>query len=338
MFLDLQGDTSKLNIMLLPDKTNEAGLKRIAEELGASFITDKENLIAALSLIGAVNLEDLLGVVSGFFHERINMKELTIGDIQKINLKKLAYEFIEQIGFSKPNFSSAEERAIAVDVFFKLGRLYIHDILFPELVESNPNAAYSLLNLLKRTVSSIAIGQKFDKRAAFDLLMLHDIEIPLHPSLTGTLILGKDSSKFQLTRSEYIKTTDLYIKEIGRIAERVYEYGAIRKKSAFVAAINSGGADIEPMEIHSEKEKLIVHLFYRMWHPYVKKHKRIIYMSKGKAIWDFLQENIVDENGEFLSRDLSKTSSDINCLPGHEKIITDIEKILKPIFDQYNPR
>lgn len=56
-------------------------------------------------------------------------------------------------------------------------------------------------------------------------------------------------------------------------------------------------------------------------------------MDKGKAFWQFFQQNIIDESGNMLSVQLKKLSSSINN-SNSEQVIRDVKYILEPIYKQ----
>lgn len=337
MYLQVVEDKPKNEIIILPNKLNETVLKGIASELDASFITDREKLFAVLSMIGIEDIEQLLKVVSNFFIRKMKGKRIAICDIEKLDLKKLAYEFLLETGITKPVFNSVEEKELVISMFCKLGRLYLHDILFPELIRINPNLAFSTLSLLKRTVGSIAIAEGITKRVAYDHLLLDDIEIPLPKALPQQTAVKTPGKKFQVIKTEYIKLHKVELIDIDKLAQKLHaEYNAIVKKSAFVALVNSNGSDIDVMEVRSDKLKFVVHLLCRMYNPYDKNHKKLIAMSKGKGVWSFLQQNITDETGNTIDRPLRKISSAIMKEPGNEQIIQDVQDVLLPIYNKHN--
>ncbi|MCC6448889.1 MAG: hypothetical protein IT215_09430, partial [Chitinophagaceae bacterium] len=158
--MDLKDENNfKQEIILLPEKVDESLFKDIALNMSDSFVMDKDQLDLVLSMFGIPSIENLLNVVSNFFLTKVQLKKITIDSVQKINSKRLIADFIKETGLTRPKFENEHEREIVKNVFFKLGRLYLHEALFPELIEANPRLAYSVLNFLKRTITEIAIAE-----------------------------------------------------------------------------------------------------------------------------------------------------------------------------------
>lgn len=301
----------------------------------ASFVSDRNQLKKVLELLGVTGVDEILKTISNFFLKKIGKRNLNLSDLQNLNLKKLIYDFLAETGFEKPTFNNPEEKQMVIGVFYKLGRLYIHDILIPELSEINPRLAYSTLQLLKRTASSISAAQGINKKIIFDNLLLDQIEIPLTDALLPAV--KSNNTTYQNIKVKYLKPNDIQLVDLDKIAECLLkEHGAIYKKSAFISLINSDGTDISPMKIPTDKVKLIAHLFFRMYKPYNDNHSKLIVMSKGKGYWDFLQENIINETENTFTWPLKKYSSDVMRKQGHDQIRSDIEKILKPYYAKYN--
>lgn len=330
MYLKLMEDNA--NQIVLSNKINESSLKGVAEEVMSFFHIDEEQLTRVFSMFGILDMQHLLIFIGQFFTKKINLSRVTIADLEKLNLNKLAYSFIKESGLSIPQNMSLEEKEMVKAISFKLGRILIHNVLFPELVKINPNLAFSVLNSLKRTVSSIAAAEGASKREITSLLCLDDIEIPLSPLAITQQAIAKAT---RTDRPTYI-TTVLTITELDKMAKILLkDFDAIRKKSAFTSLLKSDGNDIQPLTINSNKIELITHLFYRMNTPYDPEHSRLIQMNKGKAFWQFFQQNIIDESGNMLSVQLKKLSSNINK-SNPEQVTKDVKSILEPIYKQRN--
>jgi hypothetical protein len=315
--------------IIIPEKINQEAIKSVADGMAASFIPDMKQLQAVLSMFGVETVEHLLTILSNFFLSRFRNSKLTPGDIEKLDLQKLAYEFLKETGFQKPEFETEEQRGQVINVMCKLGRIYLHEILFPELIAANPNAALSTLNLLKRTVTKIAIAEKFDKRLGSEALMLDEIEIPFPEALPPV--------KATKNLPKYLMPGDISAEDIAHIAGVLYsKHLAIRKKSAFIKLLNSKGGDFEPMEIDSEHEKLIAHLFYCMYNPYTQGKKPLIKMSFGKGYMDFLYQNIVTETGNFTGTKTKNLDNKVRTQTGHDDIKRIVKQILDPIYDKQN--
>lgn len=334
--MKLKEDKPNPNVIMLPAVIDNNILKSIADGMESSFITDYDQLMAVLSIFGIKDIEQALTLVTDFFLRNVKIKKITIDSVQNINLTNLTYEFIKETGFTKTVFSTKKEKKMVLSIFYKLGRLYLHDVLFHELILVNPNLAYSMLNMLKRTINSVCLAQGFDKKEAFKELMLDQIEIPFQKALPEKSV-SKNKIDYHITKVQYIQLGKSELRDVEQIAETLYsDHDAIAKKSAFVALVNSQGETIELMEVNAVKIKLIAHLFYRMYNPYDKNHKKIIRMNKGKGYWEFLQQNIIDESGNTISNRIRKISSEINNSEYDQQIKKDVEYILKPIYEKYN--
>lgn len=334
MYLNITKENND-SVIIIPKKVDETAINNIGDAMAASFIANAEQLEMVLAMFGAQTIHRLLTIISEFFLKRFKNSKLRISDIENLNFDTLAYEFIKETGFEKPTFNSEAERQIAIDVFCKLGRLYLHKVLFPELILINPNLAYSTLNLLKRTITTIAVIEGFDKKVAFEKLMLDEIEIPIAKILPEQKRI-KIKDKHKVIKANYLIPFTAEESDLNKIAEALYYYNAISKKSAFVAILTSNGQDFEPMEIDSKHEKLIAHLFYRMYNPYNKNHKKLIKMNSSKGYMEFLHQNIITESGNTTSTITRKLSSKVMTEPGHDEIINDVKKILEPIYSRQN--
>jgi|JI7StandDraft_1071085.scaffolds.fasta_scaffold01434_3 hypothetical protein len=319
------------SFMFLIPTIHSEKVKDVADKLDDSFVLDRDQLLAALSAIGVGNIEDLIIKLSRFFSEQVDLDNINIDTIQKLDLRKMCYQFVKELGIKKGDLGDAAQKKQMIGAYMKLGRLYIHEIIFPELIETNTNLAFSLLNLLKRTTRAIALSENVSQEAAVAMLQLNEIDIPLHKQLTGS------PDGYHLTKECFITLGNAEIRDMELIARILHQdYDAIVKKNAFVSLVSSNGYEIDLMEIRSSKVKLIVHLLYRMSAPYHKEQKPLIKMNKGKGFWKFLQENLIDESGNTIPRLLRKISSEVNSESGHNQIMEDVKNILTPVYNKHN--
>src|SRR5258707_11887712 len=112
-------------MVTFPESTEIHGLRLIVDNLESSFLLEKEELAAALSLLGLNDLEDLLSTISRYYTDRLSSNEITIESLESLNLKKFAYDFFCNAGLTIPNFSTIAEKEMALQVFGKLGRLLL---------------------------------------------------------------------------------------------------------------------------------------------------------------------------------------------------------------------
>jgi hypothetical protein len=317
--------------MLLIPTIHSNKVKEVAEKLDDSFVLDRDHLFSALSAIGVDNIEELIIKLSLFFSEQVDLDNIDIETIQRLDLRKMCYQFVKELGIKKEDLGDADQKQQMISAYMKLGRLYIHEIIFPELIETNINLAFSLLNLLKRTTRAIALSENISQETAVAMLQLNEIDIPLQRQI------ARSPDGYRLTRECFITMANADIRDMEVIARLLHQdYDAIVKKSAFIRLVSSTGEEIDLMEIRSSKVKMIVHLLYRMSCPYHKEQKPLIKMNKGKGFWKFLQENLIDESGNTIPRLLRQISSEVNSVTEYDQIKEDVKNILIPIYNKHN--
>lgn len=78
------------SFMFLIPTIHSEKVKDVADKLDDSFVLDRDQLLAALSAIGVGNIEDLIIKLSRFFSEQVDLDNINIDTIQKLDLRKCA--------------------------------------------------------------------------------------------------------------------------------------------------------------------------------------------------------------------------------------------------------
>jgi hypothetical protein len=92
-----------------PESESLSSKDEITTILSSSFVFEKDKLAEALSLIGIENIKELFEKINRFFLSRINLDQLTTADLENFDLKRLAYEFVQENGIDKPIFETEEQ-------------------------------------------------------------------------------------------------------------------------------------------------------------------------------------------------------------------------------------
>lgn len=318
--------TEKINIPFYNAK--ELNADSVAKTLEQYFVGDHKDLLETLSLFAFENLTEFFNEIGTFFNEQFDFDNLTREHIENLDYKALAYNFANKLKIERPLVTNTFIKEKVILIFGKLARLFIHEILFPELIKIDPRLAVSVRNQIKRAAGSIAIIEGIEKRFAYDIIKIDDVNIDLQvtflPPLTK-ITTDKETTKKKIT--VFFKTClkEASIDKLGKTLKT--EYGIIYSITEFRGLIFSDGQWNGSLRVKNEKQKWFIWLIDQMYN-----ERRLIQLNKTKGYWKLLQGIVIDENEKWFPRQFTKVCNEIRKLDTeeHRLIKNDIETILTP--------
>lgn len=306
----------------------------VAKKLEQYFVSDHGDLVAALALFAFGSLAEFLKTIGEFFNERFDLDNLTREEIEDLDYKGLAYAFANKLKIERPLVSNKFIKSQVVSIYAKLGRLFIHEILFPELAKIDPKLALSVKNQMKRAVGAVAIIEGVEKSYAYDLLKIDDVnidcQVSLLPPKAMTAVEGRRKNYGLMT--VYFKTI-LTEGQVDKLAKTLKSsYGIIFSVAEFRGLIFSDGQWDGSLKIRKSKQKTFAWLMAQMCKPENKSEPKFIFLNKGGGYWKLLQGLVIDENEEWLDCEFAKICNEIrnDDTEEHHEIKRVVEEILKP--------
>jgi hypothetical protein len=313
-------------------------LKEICKKIESYFPgKDKQSLSKAISLLGYNNTETLLNDVFGFFESKLilnsfDFESLELDTLKTFDIKGLGYEFAEYADSTRLASMSDEDREFLFDTMSKVARIFLHEIIFPVFESIDPNIKQAFDDLIKENIKQIAIIENFDENEIYEELRLNDFFEKPTVKIDENKKLLKHQKEERYTH--YI-VCELNDQQINRLIACFYDYGiTTMSRNRIIDFFDSEGESIEPLNINPDKLEVFVHLIYLMKSTKID-NNCIISIRKTKAVWQYIQENIMNSKTENLfDQDINKLSSIIkkNEKGKYNSMIEDAKEILKEIL------
>lgn len=296
------------------------------------FVDNEEySLTQVMNSIGVSGLDKALIRSFEFLEERFDFEELSISSLESVDFKELVYEFKKYTKLKIPAFSSENERQMYFQIVNKIARIIIHEILVPALQRIDQQSRDSIINVFTDTVHRVCIVEGLEYEPISQELRLDRI---MGQQKIGFVIPEKPS-KMQETRIVKVyylifNGGDYRLKKLVNLLHDLY-FIILSPKSLTTDFFNSNGKFISPIEVDVNRLNSFLYLICLL-----KKNpiqgKKYIEISEGKAIWDYLQQNLIDnEKKHIFKQDLRELSSRIKQNPSKYKL--DI-KIAQEIFNE----
>lgn len=308
-------------------------VSQLEEHIQAYFFNEEEELNDALSKMGIDNVDHLVQMLATFFELNFDTASMDSISFDEFDLHKLSILFFKQSKLTFPLSMNPEESEKFQTIISKLGRVFIHSVIFPEIVNTNPHLAYSIKNMLERFIKKACLIDGYDSHAVLERLGFDTLVVPIPQQLNVSAKGGLQ--KYRQVKAEYLELKNVTEASITKLAKSIKsDYQAISTITPFCNLFISKGEDFQPLELTEKKLRFVIHLIYRMAKPFERGFQPLIGMNKGKGFWRFLQQNIFID-GTTSKRPLRQISSDINTgrYQDHLKIKTQVRNLLTPIYN-----
>lgn len=280
-------------------------------------------------------MQGFFQLMGDFFIKEIKIESLTLNDVEQMDLHKLAYRFSVYANIATPVIKNELERQVVRNLIAKIGRVFLHQVLFPEIIKYNPNLAYSIKSLLKRNINEIARIENWNPHRIFDQLKID--ELPGNPVIGYRLEQGQELKNTETDKTKTYFVCNFTEETARKLANVLIDGQILTAINPFIGLLFSHGCNIMPVKCSKENLPLLVHLIYTMYNTKVGK-KRLLQMNFGKGYFKFAQENILDEAEAFSDEDFK----DINFKIIHAKqkhtdllkVQADVKKIMKHVFNK----
>lgn len=315
-------------------------LPPIDKHLETFFIgEDREKLYEILAKLSIPDITHLFISISSFFEKRFAEKPMTLIQIEELDLKQLAYEFANQLNIPVPLVITEVERQEFKDILSKLGRVMLHEFVFPLILEECPEIAVSVKNLIKRSIASVCIIEGINKVEVFDMLQLE--ELPVERPI-GYLNPVKPHQEIIYITTKNEKTNGSAILVCNHLSEDrkkylsilLKQYGVCKGWRPFYNLIDTNGKSSQIIKVNPEKINLLLRVIFLLNQKKTESGKRYISLNKGKGLWDFLQQYLINEKtDDFFKRAFRKISSETNREKEHLDVRNSAERILKEVLE-----
>lgn len=330
-----------LNETLLVRKDNNLfrclSAEAMALRLEELLFADWEDILKIVKTLEISDVKTIFKKIGSFFTEELKINALCLEEIESLNLRDVSRQLLKYTNTSLPLIKTEFEKEVTKKLISKLARVLLHDLLFPAIIEENPNLALALKNLIKRNLTSVCRIEGWDAQSAFESLKVDDL--PGEQKI-GFIVDRKNTGdiKESETGSVSMFFVPNFSEEEGRqLARNLVEYKVIAAINPFVEFLFSQGRNFQPVKCHNKK--LMAHLLFRLYHTSIDGKKNLLKMNFGKKYFQFAEQNMLDGDGGLLLWGLARMSSDVNNNPKGKKnsiIIKEVDYIIKSVFKLKN--